>query len=35
MSLHEERFGQTVATSTVVPRQAPKPATDAGVAIGR
>src|ERR1700722_4209926 len=35
MSLQLERFGQTVATSTGEPRQAPKVPTDAGVAFGR
>ena len=35
MSFHDERFGQTVATFIVAPRQVPKAATDAGVALGR
>ena len=35
MSFQLLRFGQTVATFTGVPRQAPKAATDAGVAPGR
>ena len=35
MSFQLLRFGQTVATLTGAPRQAPKAATDAGVEFGR